>query len=55
MFYPTESIHQRVLQEFISVVSGQMYYLNSTTSRLSLLLQESEAKLRTGVNNNDNI
>ena len=34
-----------------------MYYLNPTTSRLSLLLQESEAKAkpRTSVNNNNNL
>ena len=32
-----------------------MLYLNATTSRLSLLLHESEAKLRTSVNNNDNL
>ena len=31
-----------------------MYYLNPTTSRLSLLLHESEVK-RTNVNNNDNL
>ena len=31
------------------------YYLNPTTSRLSLLLHKSEAKLRTSVNNNDNL
>ena len=31
------------------------YYLNPTMSRLSLLLHESEAKLRTSVNNNDNL
>ena len=32
-----------------------MYYLNPTTSRLSLLLHESEAEPRTSVNNNDNL
>ena len=32
-----------------------MYYLNLTTSRLSLLLHESKAKPRTSVNNNDNL
>ena len=32
-----------------------MYYLNPTMSRLSLLLQESEAKPRMSVNNNDNL
>ena len=36
-----------------SVVSHVKYYLNPTTSRLSLLLHESE--LRTSVNNNDNL
>ena len=30
------------------------YYLNPTTSRLSLLSHKSKAKLRTSVNNNDN-
>ena len=32
-----------------------MYYLNPTTSRLSLLLHESEAEPRTNVNNSDNL
>ena len=32
-----------------------MYYLNPITSRLSLLLHESEAEPRTSVNNNDNL
>ena len=32
-----------------------MYYLDPTASRLSLLLHESEAKLRTSVNSNDNL
>ena len=32
-----------------------MYYLNPTTSMLSLILHESEAKPRTSVNNNDNL
>ena len=32
-----------------------MYYLNPTTSRLSLLLHKSEAEPRTSVNNNDNV
>ena len=31
------------------------YYLNSTTSRLSLLLHESKVKPRTSFNNNDNL
>ena len=30
-------------------------YLNPTASRLSLLLRKSEVKLRTSVNNNDNL
>ena len=32
-----------------------MYDLNPTMSRLSLLLHESEVKLRMSVNNNDNL
>ena len=32
-----------------------MYYLNPTTSRLSLLLHKSEAKPRMSVNSNDNL
>ena len=35
--------------------SINMYYLNPTTSRLSLLLHEFEAKPRTSVNSNDNL
>ena len=37
------------------VVMGGMYYLNPTTSRLSLLLHKSEAKPRMGVNKSDNL
>ena len=39
----------------LDTLSPYMYYLNPTTSRLSLLLHESEAKPRTSVNNNDNL
>ena len=34
---------------------NEKYYLNPTTSRLSLLLHESEAMPRMSVNNNDNL
>ena len=47
-----DRVYKIILQEKLLV----KYYLNPTTSRLSLLLHESEAKKpRTSVNNNDNL